>query len=143
MLFRLGRIQFSSTITRLARLYRPKGAEIRQQPCTVHVRDRCKVRYYKGKVLIALVLVLKPLYLTNRLPFSFITYYFITKMTISHYIKFILFYVIKLLLLTLVIFKMPQLKKYNLGIDFPILKFKFDSNYYTYNYLLQYIPDCN
>ena len=47
-----------------------------------------------------------------------------------------LFYIIKLLLLILVIFKMPWLKKYNLGIDFPVLKLKFDSNYYAYNCLL-------
>ena len=80
---------------------------MRQRPCTVRVGDRCEVRYYKKKVLITLVLVLKLLYLTNRLPFSFIAHYFIVKMTIGHYIKSILFYVIKLLLLTLVILKMP------------------------------------
>ena len=31
---------------------------MRQWPCTVRVGDRCKVKYYKGEVLIALVLVL-------------------------------------------------------------------------------------
>jgi hypothetical protein len=38
---------------------------------------------------------------------------------------------------------MPWLKKYNLGIDFPVLEFKFNSNYYTYNCLLWHIPNCN
>ena len=61
----------------------------------------------KYNIIIKRLLVLKLLYFTNRLLFSFITYYFIVKMTIGHYIKFILFYIIKLLLLTLVIFKIP------------------------------------
>ena len=94
-------------------------------------------------IIIKRLLVLKPFHFTNRLPSSFITHYFTAKITIGYYIKSILFYVIKLSPLTLVIFKIPQLKKYNLGIDFPILKLKFDSNYYTYNYLLWHIPDCN
>ena len=42
----------------LARLYRPRGAEIRRQPCTVRAGDRYEVRCYKGEVLIALVSVL-------------------------------------------------------------------------------------
>ena len=67
----------------------------------------------KYNIIIKRLLVLKPFYFVNRLLFSFITHYFIAKMIISHYIKFILFYVIKLLLLILVILKMPQLKKYN------------------------------
>ena len=90
----------------------------------------------KYNIIIKRLLVLKPLYLINRLPFSFITFYFTAKMIINHYIKFILFYVIKLSLLILVILKMPQFKKYNLGIDFPILELKFDYNYYAYNCLL-------
>ena len=57
----------------------------------------------KYNIIIKRLLVLKPLYFINRLPSSFITYYFIVKMIIGHYIKFILFYIIKLLLLTLVI----------------------------------------
>ena len=61
----------------------------------------------KYNIIIKRLLVLKPLYLINRLLFSFITYYFTVKMTIGHYIKFILFYIIKLSLLTLVILKMP------------------------------------
>ena len=97
----------------------------------------------KYNVIIKRLLVLKPLCLTNRLLSSFITYYFTVKMTISHYIKFILFYVIKLSLLILVILKIPEFKKYNLGIDFPILELKFKFNYYTYNCLPWYIPDCN
>ena len=97
----------------------------------------------KYNIIIKRLLVLKPLYFINRLLFSFITHYFIVKITIGYYIKSILFYIIKLLLLTLVILKIPQLKKYNLGIDFPILEFKFNSNYYTYNCLLQYIPNYN
>ena len=97
----------------------------------------------KYNIIIKRLLVLKPFYFTNRLPSSFITYYFIVKMTISYYIKFILFYIIKLSPLILVIFKIPQLKKHNLRINFPILKLKFNSNYYTYNYLLWYIPDYN
>ena len=61
----------------------------------------------KYNIIIKRLLVLKPLYLTNRLLFSFITHYFTVKMTISHYIEFILFYIIKLSLLILVILKMP------------------------------------
>jgi hypothetical protein len=89
----------------------------------------------KHNIIIKRLLVLKPLYLVNRLPFNFITHYFIAKMTIGYYTEFILFYVIKLSPLTLIILKMPWLKKYNLGINFPILKLKFDFNYYTYNCL--------
>ena len=97
----------------------------------------------KHNIIIKRLLVLKPFYLINGLLFSFIIYYFIAKIIIGYYTEFILFYVIKLLPLILVIFKMPQLKKYNLEIDFPVLKLKFNSNYYTYNYLLQHIPNCN
>ena len=97
----------------------------------------------KYNIIIKRLLVLKLLRLTNGLLSSFITYYFIVKIIISYYIESILFYIIKLLPLILVIFKIPQLKKYNLEIDFPILELKFNSNYYTYNYLLQYIPNYN
>ena len=45
-------------MARLARLSRPKGAETRRQPCTVHAENRYKVGRYKGEVLIALVSVL-------------------------------------------------------------------------------------
>jgi hypothetical protein len=89
----------------------------------------------KHNITIKRLLVLKLLHFANRLPSSFITHYFTTKLTIGHHIEFILFYVIKLSPLTLVIFEMPWLKKYNLGINFPILELKFNSNYYTYNYL--------
>ena len=58
MLFRLGRVWFFSAITRLAQLSRPREAEIRWQPYMVRVGDKCEVKYYKGEVLIALVLVL-------------------------------------------------------------------------------------
>jgi len=58
MLFRLGRVWFSSAIARLARLGWPRGAEMRRQPYTVRAGDGCKVRHYRGEVLIALVLVL-------------------------------------------------------------------------------------
>jgi hypothetical protein len=58
MLSKLGRVWFSSIITRLAQLSWPRGAEMRRWPCTVCAGDRCKVRRYKGEVLIALVLVL-------------------------------------------------------------------------------------
>jgi hypothetical protein len=61
----------------------------------------------KHNIIIKRLLVLKLLYFINGLLFSFITYYFTAKMTIGHYIEFILFYIIKLLLLTLVILKMP------------------------------------
>ena len=61
----------------------------------------------KYNVIIKRFLVLKLLYFINRLPSSFITHYFIVKMTIGHYIKFILFYVMKLSPSTLVILKMP------------------------------------
>ena len=58
ILFRLKHIWFSSTIARLARLSRPRGAEMRRWPCTVRVGDRCEVKRYKGEVLITLVSVL-------------------------------------------------------------------------------------
>ena len=74
----------------------------------------------KYNVIIKRLLVLKLLYFTNRLLSSFITYYFTVKIIISYYIKSILFYITKLSLLILVIFKMPWFKKYNLEIDFPI-----------------------
>ena len=61
----------------------------------------------KYNVIIKRLLVLKLLYFINKLPFSFITHYFIVKITISHYIESILFYIIKLLLLILVILKIP------------------------------------
>ena len=61
----------------------------------------------KYNIIIKKLLVLKPLYFANGLLSSFITYYFTAKMIISHYIKSILFYIIKLLPLILVIFRMP------------------------------------
>jgi hypothetical protein len=61
----------------------------------------------KYNVIIKRLLVLKPLYFINRLLSSFITHYFTVKLTIGYYIEFMLFYVIKLLLLTLVILGMP------------------------------------
>ena len=61
----------------------------------------------KHNIIIKRLLVLKLFYFVNRLLFSFITHYFTVKMTIGYYIKFILFYVIKLSPLTLVIFKIP------------------------------------
>ena len=79
----------------------------------------------------------------KRLLSSFITHYFIVKIIIGHYIESILFYIIKLLPLILVILRIPQLKKHNLRIDFPVLELKFNSNYCAYNYLLQHIPNCN
>ena len=90
----------------------------------------------KHNIIIKRLLVLKLLCFTDGLLSSFITYYFIVKMTIGHYIEFILFYIIKLLPSTPVILGMPWLKKYNLRIDFPVLELKFNSNYYTYNCLL-------
>jgi hypothetical protein len=61
----------------------------------------------KYNVIIKRLLVLKPLRLTNRLLSSFITYYFIVKIIISHYTESMLFYVIKLLPLILVILGIP------------------------------------
>ena len=58
MLFRLEHVWFSSAIAGLARLSRPRGAEMRRRPCMVRVGNRCKVRRYKGEVLITLVSVL-------------------------------------------------------------------------------------
>ena len=55
---RLGRIWFSSTTARLARLGWPRGAEIRRWPYTVYAGDRYKVGCYRGEVLITLVSVL-------------------------------------------------------------------------------------
>ena len=45
-------------MTRLVWLSRPRGAEIRWWPCTVHIGDKYKVRYYKEKISITLVSVL-------------------------------------------------------------------------------------
>ena len=55
---RLGRVWFSSTTARLARLGWPRGAETRRRPYIVRAGDGCKVRRYRGEVLIALVSVL-------------------------------------------------------------------------------------
>jgi hypothetical protein len=90
----------------------------------------------KYNIIIKRLLVLKLLNFINGLLSSFITHYFTVKMTIGYYIESILFYIMKLLLLILIIFKIPWLKKYNLGIDFPILELKFNFNYYAYNCLL-------
>ena len=43
----------------------------------------------KYNIIIKRFLVLKPLRLTNRLLFSFITYYFIIKIIINYYTEFI------------------------------------------------------
>ena len=58
MLFRLGRIWFSSATAGLAQLGRPGGAGMRQRPYTVRAGDGCEVGYCRGEVLIALVSVL-------------------------------------------------------------------------------------
>ena len=90
----------------------------------------------KYNIIIKRLLVLKPLRLADRLLSRFIIYYFTVIIVISHYIEFILFYIIKLLLFMLVILKIPKLKVYNLKVDLPALELKFNSNYYTYNCLL-------
>jgi hypothetical protein len=61
----------------------------------------------KYNIIIKRLLVLKLLHFVNRFLFNFITHYFTAKMTISYYTEFILFYIIKLSLLTLIILKMP------------------------------------
>ena len=61
----------------------------------------------KYNIIIKRLLVLKLLYFADGLLSSFITHYFIVKMIISYYTEFILFYIIKLLPLILVIFRMP------------------------------------
>jgi hypothetical protein len=61
----------------------------------------------KYNIIIKRLLVLKLLYFINRLPFSFITHYFIVKMTISYYTESILFYIIQLSPLILIILGMP------------------------------------
>ena len=58
MLSRLGHVWFSGTIAKLARLNRPRGAETRRRPYTVRAENGCKVRHYKEKVSITLILVL-------------------------------------------------------------------------------------
>jgi len=55
---RLGHVWFSGATARLVRFSSPRRAEIRRRPYTVRAGDRCKVRRYREKVLIALVLVL-------------------------------------------------------------------------------------
>jgi hypothetical protein len=61
----------------------------------------------KHNIIIKRLLVLKPLYFTNGLLFSFITHYFTVKMIIGHYTEFMLFYIIKLSPSTLIILGMP------------------------------------
>ena len=61
----------------------------------------------KYNIIIKRLLVLKLLRLTNRLLSSFITYYFIVKIIISHYTESMLFYVIKLLPSILIILRIP------------------------------------
>jgi len=56
------------------------------------------------------LLVLKLLYFADGLPSSFITHYFIVKMTIGYHTEFILFYIIKLSPSTPVILECPGLK---------------------------------
>ena len=58
ILSRLGHIWFSGATARLARLSWPRGTETKRRPYIVRVGDRCKVRRYRGEVLITLVLVL-------------------------------------------------------------------------------------
>ena len=58
ILSKLGYIQFFNPTAGLTQLSRPKGVKIRWWPCIVHAEDRCKVKYYRGEVLITLVLVL-------------------------------------------------------------------------------------
>ena len=97
----------------------------------------------KYNIIIKRLLVLKPLYFADGLLSSFITHYFTAKMIIGHHTESMFFYIMKLSPLILVIFRMPWLKKHNLGINFPILELKFNSNYYAYNCLPWHIPDCN
>ena len=61
----------------------------------------------KYNIIIKRLLVLKLLYLINRLLFSFITHYFTAKIIIGHYTEFIFFYIIKLLPSILIILKIP------------------------------------
>jgi hypothetical protein len=60
----------------------------------------------KYNIIIKRLLVLKLLHFANGLLSSFITHYFTAKITIGYYTEFMLFYIIKLLLLILVILKM-------------------------------------
>ena len=60
----------------------------------------------KYNIIIKRLLVLKLLYFINGLLSNFITHYFIAKILIGYYTESILFYIIKLLPLILVIFKM-------------------------------------
>ena len=59
----------------------------------------------KHNIIIKRLLVLKLFYFADGFLSSFITYYFIVKMIIGYYIKFMLFYIIKLLFLILIILK--------------------------------------
>ena len=90
----------------------------------------------KHNIIIKRLLVPKPLRLANRLLSSFITYYFIIIMTISHHTESMLFYVTKLLPFILVILRMPWLKKHNPKLNFSALGLKFNFNYCAYNCFL-------
>ena len=69
----LGHVWFSSATARLARLGRPRGAEIKQRPCTVRVGDGYKVGHCRGEVLITLVSVLAvvPLAVTHMVVYIY------------------------------------------------------------------------
>jgi hypothetical protein len=51
-------------MARLVQFSRPKGAEMKWRLCIVYIGNRCEVKYYKGEVLITLVLVLNIMPLT-------------------------------------------------------------------------------
>ena len=61
----------------------------------------------KYNIIIKKLLVPKPLCLINSIPTLFITDYFTAQMSISPYTKAILFFITKLLFITLIILGMP------------------------------------
>jgi len=81
---RLGRVWFSSAIARLTRHSYPRGEggrEIRRRLYMVYIRDRYKVRRYRGEVLITLVsvLVITPLAIIRAVIYIYIYIYIYSK----------------------------------------------------------------
>ncbi len=71
----------------------------------------------------------KPLRLADGVLSSFITHYFVARMTIGYHSEPMLFYVIKLSSQTPIILGMLWLRKHNPRLDFEHLRLIFDSHY--------------
>ena len=77
----------------------------------------------------------KSLRLADGVPSSFITHYFVTRMTIGYYSEPMLFYVTKLSPRTPIILGMPWLQEHNPRLDFEHPGLIFDSRYCAHHCL--------